>query len=319
MLRLSAYSEHEHIVGVNSPKQQPKYSATQTNRAAVMKATLWEDLLELGPECYERFLNNENVPELRSLGIHVAGVSQLQGRYWVARRSPNFHTLLFTLEGQGKLFTPAGEHTIEANTLTLLPVGKAFRFTLNAQNWSTAWFCLEDSPAWAHLKKQASEVHYCTASAAIYYLLCQLYYEADATMRESPTRQLRQYLQQALSATPRIGSDRHNPHRRLQTLFNELQQQLHVDWSVADMADRIHYSVPHLHRLCKHVYGQSPLQRLIALRMARAQQLLSDSNWSLAQIASTLGYQDVFNFSNRFKKVVGIAPSQYRQQQKQTK
>ncbi|WP_075184927.1 AraC family transcriptional regulator [Teredinibacter haidensis] len=274
----------------------------------------WEDLLELGPECHERFLNTDNVPELRSLAVEFAGVSQLRGRYWVARKAPEHHTLLFTTEGRGKLLTPAGEQAIEANTLTLLPKNKPFHFSLDSDRWATAWFCLDDADQWQHLNREPSDIRYCAVAAPIYYLLCQLYYEPSSSMRKSPIRQLKQYLNQALGKRPSQSRSEMDQTRRLEGMFNELQQQLHVDWTVADMASRIHYSAPHLHRLCQQVYGQSPMQRLISLRIERARQLLTDTNWPLVQIANTVGYQDVFNFSNRFKKVAGISPSGYRQQ-----
>lgn len=280
---------------------------------STMQSQEWEDQLELGPECHERFLNSDNVPELPALGIGFAGVSQLKGRYWVGRKASDYHTLLFTTEGRGKLYTPSGEQAIEANTLTLLPCGKPFLFSLDAEHWSTAWFCLDDSPHWHHLNQEPSDVHYSAIAAPIYYLLCQLYYEPNEAMRQSPVKQLSLYLNQALG-TPTASRTHLDQAKRLEGLFNELQQQLHVEWTVADMASRIHYSAPHLHRLCQQEYNQSPMQRLISLRMDRARQLLTDTNWPLGQIANTLGYQDVFNFSNRFKKVVGISPTGYRQQ-----
>lgn len=277
-----------------------------------MSTANWEDLLEIGQDCYERFVNQDNVPEMQQLGVACAGVSQLRGRYWVARRKPDYHTLLFTVEGRGKLLTEAGEQDIETNTLTLLPVNQPFHFSIAAPAWSTAWFCLDDLPQWQQLKQQPGGVSFTPHASPIYYLLCQLYYEPELQMRRSPVRQLKTYLLQSLGQTETPDPLDHQ--RRLDTLFSELQQQLHVNWSVETMAGRIHYSASHLHRLCQQVYGQSPMQKLLELRMERARQLLTTTHWSLTQIASTLGYQDVFNFSNRFKKYSGLAPSLYRRQ-----
>lgn len=275
----------------------------------------WEDLLELGPECHERFLSQDNVPELEALGIGFAGVSHLQGRYWVARRNPDYHTILFTIEGGGKLRTEAGEQLIEPNTLTLLPVGQPFHFSLNDNSWSTAWFCLNDNALWRHLAQQTSGVSYDHSAHAIYHLLCQLYYESERSMRKAPVKQLRHYLHKSLGENTSVPSKQTDQLRRLEVLFEEAQEQLHYPWTVETMAARVHYSAPHLHRLCQRVYNQSPMQRLIQLRMERAKHLLVDTDWSLVQIAGSVGYQDVFNFSNRFKKSIGTAPSKYRQEQ----
>jgi len=274
-----------------------------------MQGKHWEDSLELGPDCYERFLHRDNVPELLAMGIGYAGVSELRGRYWVGRRKPDYHTALFTLEGRGKLELDCTnsiannpdctEQFIEPNTLTLLPLGNPFRFSLAAERWATAWFCFDDTPQWQHLTSQHPGIRYCPSSAAIFHLLCQLYYEPRRSMRDNAIQQLQNYLSQSLSNEGSSNQDGLEQQRRLETLFTLVQQQLHAPWTIEKMADTVHYSAPHLHRLCKQLYGQSPIQRLIYFRMERAENLLKDTDWSLLLIANSVGYQDAFNFSTR--------------------
>lgn len=278
-------------------------------------AKIWENILELGPDCHERFLVQDNVSLLASLEIGFAGISTLRGRYQVGRRVPDYHTLLFTIEGQGKLHCPAGQQKIEPNTLTLLPVGQPFLFELDADVWKTAWFCLDDGQLWEHLRHKKASVLYCESAQAIYHLLCHLYYENHSEMQSGSITQIQQYLHLNIGKNTLIQHESPAQVRRLENLFQHIQQQLHFPWTVEEMAAQIHYSAPHLHRLCQKTYQQSPLQHLIHLRMERAKHLLTETNWSLAQIANSVGYQDVFNFSNRFKKSVGVAPSRYRHQQ----
>jgi AraC-like DNA-binding protein len=279
-------------------------------------AERWEDVLELGPECHERFLTQDNVSLLSSLDVAFSGVSSLAGRYQVARQSPEHHTLLFTIEGRGKLLTENGSQAIEANTLTLLPMGQAFRFCLDSTLWKTAWFCLDNSSRWQHLSERRACVNACEQAQAIYHLLCHLYYEDQPQMQESSIALIQLYLNQMMAKDSPVQHEKNIPVRRLNTLFNDIQQQLHVPWTVASMSAKVYYSPPHLHRLCQKNYQQSPMQRLIYLRMQRAKQLLSDTDWPLIQIANTVGYADASNFSTRFKKSLGTAPARYREQTK---
>jgi len=46
--------------------------------------------------------------------------------------------------------------------------------------------------------------------------------------------------------------------------------------------------------------------------MQRAKVLLKSSDLNLSDIASAVGYKDVFNFSSAFKREVGMAPNLYR-------
>jgi len=272
--------------------------------------TEWEDTHEIiGPECYERFLSLENVPELAELNISIAGVSQLAGHYRIAHRKPDAHTVLYTVSGKGSLSTPNIRAAIETNSITFLPAGKPFSFEIDASEWSTAWFCIENSNLWAPLAQRDAAITYCGSSQVIYHLMCVLYYESQANYRQLPFQQLQRYLRETLLANDK----KYTQYNRLEALFSEIEQQLHHPWTIDEMAAYSHYSPSHLHRLCLDLFKRSPRQQLIHLRMRRAEHLLAHSDWSLSQIASALGYQDVFNFSNRFKKSLGTSPSVYRQ------
>ena len=58
--------------------------------------------------------------------------------------------------------------------------------------------------------------------------------------------------------------------------------------------------------------GQSPIQYFIHMKIQRACYLLDSTAMSVKEVAATLGYDDMYYFSRLFKKVLGIAPSDYR-------
>lgn len=58
--------------------------------------------------------------------------------------------------------------------------------------------------------------------------------------------------------------------------------------------------------------GQSPINYLTEKRLAASKELLSSSNLSVAQIASSTGFSSQSYFSQIFKKKVGMTPQQYR-------
>ncbi|MEO0728114.1 MAG: AraC family transcriptional regulator [Bacteroidota bacterium] len=72
---------------------------------------------------------------------------------------------------------------------------------------------------------------------------------------------------------------------------------------------------PHrLQRFFKEVYGQSPQQMQIGLRMEAARRLLAKPQHSLEQIAFQLGYTDLAAFSNQYLRTYHQRPSQARRQ-----
>lgn len=70
-------------------------------------------------------------------------------------------------------------------------------------------------------------------------------------------------------------------------------------------------SVSHYSRLFKKSLGYSPIEYLTHLRIDRAKELLTLSDYRLKAIAQSVGYADEFYFSRIFKKIEGISPRDY--------
>lgn len=60
--------------------------------------------------------------------------------------------------------------------------------------------------------------------------------------------------------------------------------------------------------------GYRCIDYLLHLRLERAQTLLSNTRFSINEVARQAGYPDQNYFSSQFNKRIGISPSQYRQQ-----
>jgi AraC family transcriptional regulator, arabinose operon regulatory protein len=83
--------------------------------------------------------------------------------------------------------------------------------------------------------------------------------------------------------------------------------------SVAQMAAQSNCTPDHFTRLFKQAFGHSPQQALIHARVARARQLLLETNLKIREIALSLGYCDEFFFARQFKQQTGKTPRQIRQ------
>ncbi len=70
-------------------------------------------------------------------------------------------------------------------------------------------------------------------------------------------------------------------------------------------------STPYFRRIFKEVYGISPLEYAKDLRIKKAKEMLHSDYGNITDIAFTLGYQNIYDFSRDFKKHTGISPSKY--------
>jgi len=83
------------------------------------------------------------------------------------------------------------------------------------------------------------------------------------------------------------------------------------DLNLLDLAAMAGISPSHYSRLFKKYSGYSPIDYLAHLRMDRAKELLSLSDYRLKAISQSVGYSDEFYFSRLFKKIVGMSPTSY--------
>jgi AraC family transcriptional regulator, L-rhamnose operon regulatory protein RhaS len=79
-----------------------------------------------------------------------------------------------------------------------------------------------------------------------------------------------------------------------------------------DLAARAKLSRRHFIRQFRRVYGTTPLQHVLDLRLRHAAQLLSASSRSVTAIAYESGFRDSNYFTRQFARRFGVAPTVYR-------
>jgi AraC family transcriptional regulator len=81
---------------------------------------------------------------------------------------------------------------------------------------------------------------------------------------------------------------------------------------VSDLAGVLRLSTSHFSRAFRKTFGAPPLVYITRRRMLRAQELMSTTQTSLAQVALECGMCDQAHLSRTFRRVVGINPTTWR-------
>lgn len=87
--------------------------------------------------------------------------------------------------------------------------------------------------------------------------------------------------------------------------------------NVEALARGAHMSAGHLSRQFRAAYGESPYSYLMTRRIERAMALLRRGDLSVTDVCFEVGCQSLGTFSTRFKELVGVPPSTYRDEQAQ--
>lgn len=96
-------------------------------------------------------------------------------------------------------------------------------------------------------------------------------------------------------------------------VIDEMHANLGQELTIDDMARTAMFSKFHFTRVFRDVMGTSPGRFLSALRLQEAKRLLIETDFSVADISSQVGYSSVGTFSSRFKSCVGVSPSMFRE------
>lgn len=112
-----------------------------------------------------------------------------------------------------------------------------------------------------------------------------------------------------------------NASHRISILFLELlerqfpiedaRQRVHFR-SASDFANQLSVHVNHLSRALKETTQKTTSQLIAERLLQEAKILLSQTDWSVSEIAFALGFTEVTHFNNFFKKHLDLNPTQFR-------
>lgn len=101
-----------------------------------------------------------------------------------------------------------------------------------------------------------------------------------------------------------------------------VQAKLFIDFNYAsnidldNIADEAYFSKFHFIRQFKKIYGKTPHQYLVQVRMEKATQLLREG-MPVTEACFAVGFESLSSFTGLFKRTIGQTPSAYLLQQQQ--
>ena len=97
---------------------------------------------------------------------------------------------------------------------------------------------------------------------------------------------------------------------------NKVENQFRDLHKVNEYADQMSISAKHLNDVLKETIGQTAKDYIIDRIVLEAKRILTHTQMSAKQIAMELGFKEALHFSTFFKKIAGITPIQFRNNQK---
>jgi AraC-like DNA-binding protein len=261
-------------------------------------------------------------PLLRNLLPTDAGYyPKAAGHTCVRQRGCPETIFIFCAEGQGWCELAGRRHAITRNQLLVIPAGTPHEYGADAnQPWTIHWFHAVGPHLPHYLHRLGVSAAQPVVSLGGDPQLFSLFEDLREGLQHgfAPTHLI--YAAHALAHLmglilrqkeeywPGEASGRERIEKSIAFMNSHLRERL----TVASLAAIANLSRSHFTTLFHRLTGYAPLNYLNHLRMQRAVQLLSSTNWSIKQISDHLGFSDQFYFSRAFAKVHNHSPTEHR-------
>ena len=273
------------------------------------------------------YLNNSRAPfkdKSRPLIVGSCGTCRLKNTKKLPTWRPKGrldYQLLYIVSGKTHFFFDGKERIVTAGHMVLIPPRKEQRYDyFGAEKPEVYWVHFTGSEVQNILRKYEipmdDPVFYSGASSTYAYLFKEMIHELQ-TCRTGFEELLAMYLRQIFllvqrtrqEERPTVSTYIQEEMEHARRYFNEHYNE---PISIQDYAESRNMSVCYFQRNFKQIVNHTPMQYLLTIRVNNAASLLETTDYSMAEIAAIVGYEDPLYFSRLFRKLKGVSPSEYR-------
>ena len=234
----------------------------------------------------------------------------------------NEYQLVYISEGQGVFESKSsGKQKIIPGTMIMLFPGEWHNYSPNINSgWFEYWVgfrgAIMDQRLYHGFFNKAKPLYRIKQSTEI----ISLYENIVAVSLEERAgyQQLLAGISQHLMAAA-MYKDKNNlePHSTAMNKIDEaraiMKNNIEMPLSAEEIADRLHVGYSWFRSKFKEITGVAPAKYQMHLRYLHAQELLATTYMPISEIAYTLNFQSVSQFSSFFSSKEGISPTEYRQ------
>ncbi|BBE16188.1 transcriptional regulator, AraC family [Aquipluma nitroreducens] len=229
--------------------------------------------------------------------------------------------LIYCVQGKGEIRLNETVFTIPANYFFIIPAGVSHAYRADEKDpWSIYWihFTGLKSSAWARFASKVTAIER-GRNARISDrtdLFSEIFRNLDRGFSIETLEYVNLCLPYLLASFTRLNQFRliREPGEKdivgqsINFMLDHLREKLKLEKIAAETC----LSASHFSRLFQNCTGHSPIDYFIQLKIQRACRLLDNSGQTIAEIALEMGFEDQFYFSRLFRKMMGMAPTQYR-------
>lgn len=259
--------------------------------------------------------------DFKELSLHECGRERCQPDKVVQMDIKPYHMFHYVLSGRGKFEFNGKTHHMKKGDIFYIPAHMTAKYyPIHADPWIYVWIGFGGERADAYLNRIGLSV----ASPIFHdhkdYELKPMFNELAERYKSAKYLNI-EVLAIFMNIIYKMMMSKHSSevtltakemHIRMAKQYIENNFQFPI--KVTDIANALSLSPNYLANIFKEVLETSPKKYLIYYRILKATQLLVEDNIPIKEIAKRVGYDNPLHFSSEFKRLRGVSPKAYRNQ-----
>ena len=225
----------------------------------------------------------------------------------IRRKNRPLWALVIKYEGETRYTSNGTEYVSNINNIAILPKGSNYD-----------WYCIESghfSIIEFEYEKTYSDIFSFSVKNGEVYLKTIKKMEINRTLKKTAYMldELRD-LYGLISSLLKTAEQKYIPSAKEQKILPAIEyiaQNYNKSICNKELAKVTGLSDVYFRKLFKETMGVSPIRYVQSVKIKKAEEMLKSDFSSITDIAYSLGYNNVYEFSRDFKKHIGIAPSRY--------
>jgi AraC family transcriptional regulator of arabinose operon len=233
----------------------------------------------------------------------------------------NKNILIYNIKGTGLITLHNKEFTIPPDNYFIIPKNTPHTYSANSKDpWTIYWIHFSGSKAHLFIPKTIESIKIERGTSSRINERIKLFNDIFKNVERGFSNEILEYINLCLNYL--LGSFTHvNQFRTLNNFskkdfvsegINYMLENINQKLQVKDFATMFNLSSSHFSRVFTNQTGHSPINYFIQLKVQAACKLLDNTDMSINDISHKMGFDNPFYFSRIFKKLMNMAPRDYR-------
>ena len=266
-------------------------------------------------------LPNFSVPVSENLPLRVVsnGHFYAGNNYLTERSEESDYLILYTIEGEGELYYRDKQWHLPPNTLALIDCREYHLYkTVGGKGWNFKYIHFQGNAAQEYFSLinlsgfsvvEIKDKNINALFEKIYEIIDLDHYLPDLKVCANIIKLLTDIV---IEKRKPLRSSGNKYKSDIDDAIYYIKNHYATLKTIDEICESVHLSKYHFIRLFKEHTGYSPYEYLTNYRITVAKYYLSETNFSVDNIARRIGFADSNSFIKRFKAAISTTPYQYR-------